>query len=247
MVFADQRPERFSDQNLYGAVFAEILPHSQDPAGDLRFLGLDPAWADRSGSTLGAQSSLAGTPAYERFRQEMSWWKLGLFYGTHPSRLVTMFYRGLGATAGMRPGYLGSYPADSGKPVYAQEHRVPLYSWGFALFRWANWLMVSEWVLLALAGLLVLRHETLSRRSKVYGHLALWLAVAIPAHFWAEMFTEGAVETTRHLICVAFMTALGLPVLVACAALLFTSLKSSAAILPPAPQRAARQSREPVG
>jgi hypothetical protein len=244
VVFVGRQPERLRDQNLYGMVFAEILPHSHDPAADLSFLGLDPAWAGASGSTLNAPGSLAGTPAYERFRDEMSWWKLGLFYGTQPSRLVGMFYRGVAATARLRPGYLGSYPVDSGQPGYTREHRVPLYSWVFAIFRWANWLMVAEWIMLALAGLLVLRHETLPARSKVYGHLSLWLALAIPAHFWTESMTEGGVETTRHLTCVAFLTAIGLPVLAVCSSLLLTALRSSPGISPPAPGRTARGFRQ---
>lgn len=239
-----RQPDRFDDQRLYGMVFAEILPHSPDPAGDLRLLGLDPEWRSASGSDLSSPNSLAGTPAYDRFRRDMSWWKVGLFYNTHPSRLITMFYRGVAATAEMRPRYLGSYPDGSGKPVYAQEHRVPLYSWIFGLFRWANWMMPAEWILLALAGLLVVRHETLPRRSKVYGHLALWLAAAIPALFWVEMVSEGAVETTMHLTGVAFMTAVGLPVLAACWWLLYTALSSSPGIPTPVIRRTARHPQE---
>ena len=93
------------------------------------------------------------------------------------------------------------------------------------VFRWANWLMMGEWILLGLAGLLVLRHELLPRWTRVYGHLALWLAAAIPACLWLEMLTDGAADTTRHMVCVAFLTVMGLPVLAACSAFLGISLK----------------------
>jgi hypothetical protein len=48
----------------------------------------------------------------------------------------------------------------------------------------------------ATPGLLVIRHEILPRWSRLYGHMALWLAAAIPAHLWTEMLTEGPTDTT---------------------------------------------------
>lgn len=73
--------------------------------------------------------------------------------------------------------------------------------------------------------LLVIRHEILPRWSRLYGHMALWLAAAIPAHLWTEMLTEGSGDTTRRIVCVAFMTVVGLPVLAVCSALPYDSLK----------------------
>jgi hypothetical protein len=174
---------------------------------------------------MNAPNSLMGTPAYPRFLHQITWSRIGMLYGAHPSRLGKLFYRGVAATAELRPHHLGSYPEAPGRRPYAQEDRVPFFGWLFAVFRWANWLMVTEWILLALTGLLVIRHEILPRWSRVYGHLALWLAAAIPAHLWTEVLTEASGDPTRRMVCVAFMTVAGLPVLAVCSALLYDSLK----------------------
>lgn len=55
--------------------------------------------------------------------------------------------------------------------------------------------------------------------------MALWPAAAIPAHLWTEMLTEGPTDTTRHMVCVAFMTVAALPVLAVCSTLLYISLQ----------------------
>lgn len=226
VMYVSERPSRLNDRTLYDLVFSEILPHSPDPIGDLRALGLDPAWAGAAGSGFDSPHALVGTPAYDEFRDRAGWLRVGFFFGTHPFRLAQGFFRNVAATAELRPGDLGSYPAGSGRPAYAQEHRVPFYSWVFTVFRWANWLMLFEWIGLAMAGLLVVRHETLPRRSKVYGYLALWLSMAIPAQLWTGMLIEGTPGSTTHLVCVAFLTAVGLPVLAACSALLYRKLRS---------------------
>ncbi len=206
---------RDRDRDVDAMVFKEILPHSPSRAADAAALGLDPTRMNVTGSP-------GGPAAYSS--EHVGWLRVGVFYGTHPTRFVRMFYRGVAATAQMRPANVGSYPA--GVP-YAQEHRLPFYTWVFAVFRWANWLMLSEWIMLALCGLLVLRHEFLPAWSRIYGHLALWLSAAIPALVWTEMLTEGAEDTARHLACASFLTAVGLPVLVVCSGLLCLSLRVS--------------------
>jgi hypothetical protein len=149
------QPGTLRDQARYAMMFGEILPHSPNPLADVRALGGDPMWMSASGAGTTGQNSLVGTPAYDRFLDRVTWFRIATFLGSHPSRLSPMFYRGVAATAQLRPRYL--CPHASGRRPFAQEDRVPFFSWLFAVFRWANWLMVVEWVLLALAGLLVIR------------------------------------------------------------------------------------------
>ncbi len=231
LVHVAGRPATLRDQDRYAMVFAQILPHSTERLADLQALGGDAMWIRASGVALGAPGSLAGTPEYRRFLDRVTWFRVAVFFGSHPSRLARAFYQGVAATAALRPKYVGSYPAAPGRRPFAQEDRVPVFSWLFAVFRWANWLLVVEWVLLALAGLLVIRHELLPRWTRVYGHLALWLSAAIPACLWTEMLTEGAADTTRHMVCVAFLSVAGLPVLAACSVFLHLSLRSHGGVV----------------
>jgi hypothetical protein len=235
--FMSGQPQRFSQQGRYDAVFTEMLPHGTHPAADLRSMGLDPAWASASDSNLYSPNALAGTPAYTRFVHEISWSKIGEFYLTHPGRFGALMSRGLAFAAELRPGNLGSYPEGSGHPALAQEHRICLYSWAFRVFRWANFLMVAEWIALALAGLLIIKHAVLPRAIRAYGHLALWIPVAALPQFAVVMLTEGSGDAIKHMVFVDFLTALGLPVLAVCCHVLLSELRAT---LQPIPQSSHR-------
>jgi hypothetical protein len=214
---------RADDESMRAMAYAELLPHDHIPAAHLRTLGLDtPA------STAIPYDPATGlpNPAYEGLHSRISWYRIALFYGVHPLRAGSLLGRGVAAAADVRADHLGSYPPGSGRRAYAEENRIPLYTWVFAIFRWAHWLMAAEWIMLALAGLLVIKHEFLPRWSRVYGHLALWLAAAAPIHLALEALTAGSREPTRHMACAAFLTAVGLPVLATCVFLLFLSLRT---------------------
>lgn len=214
------RPGALRDQDRYAVVFTQILPNGTDRAADLERLGGDPTWASASGVPANAPNSLVNTPEYDRFLSRVTWFRIGIFYGSHPSRLLKAFYQGVSATAELRPKNLGSYPVGLGRRPYAHEERVPFSSWLFAVYHWANWLLVVELVLQGLAGLLVIRHETLPRWTRTYGHMALWLAAAVPACLWTASLTGGG-----DMACVAFMVVMGLPILAACMTPLFVVLK----------------------
>ncbi|GAB3683720.1 hypothetical protein GCM10027589_53190 [Actinocorallia lasiicapitis] len=232
--YLQAQPERFRYQNTYNAIFGELLPNSPDPAGDLVAMGLDPAWASASGSNLYSANALAGTPVYEEFKREASLGDVGLFYLTHPDRLPALFERGIATAVQLRPAYLGSFEKSEGHGPYAQEHRVMVVSWLFAVFQWAHWLMIAQWVLLVIGGLLVVNHQTMSRRRKAYGWLALFIAVSTVCQFWAVMFSDGTADGIKHMVFVDFLTALGLPVLGACAVLLVNAVRSALPL--PAPR-----------
>ena len=221
--FLAAQPQQDMDQTRYDLVFQELLPHSPDSAGDLRDLGLDSSWIGAMG---GQSDAVARTLAYETFRHKVGWPAIGEFYLAHPSRLGPMFSRGLESALQLRPADLGSFPRGAGRPPAAQEHRITPYSTIFELFRWAHFLVITEWLLLLLAGLLIIKHDTLGAGHKAHGHLALWVAIAIAAQFVVVTLTGGGVAT-RSFVLVDYLVAIGLPLLASCGQLLLTEMRKA--------------------
>jgi hypothetical protein len=220
VAFMTNQPKRFSELNLYNAVFVEMLPHSPSKAEDLRWFGLDPSMASASGTTVASANSAVYLPAYHDFLDKVTLPKIAVFYATHPDRLVSMAERGIGAMTKPRLDYIGSFTADSGHSPLEKEHRIPLFSGIF------NFLAVAP-VLIPFLHLLalVLAYAVQSRPRTGRAAVALGSAVIvlIPSawlQFWAVMLTEGQSEIYKHMIIVDFMTALLIPLGAALAAIL---------------------------
>ncbi len=124
--YAAIQPRHFTLLNTYNAVFVEMLPHSPDPEGDLRWFGLPADWASSSGTTVVSENAAVHRPDFPRFTEEVSQGRIALFYATHPARLVGMADRGLEAMTQPVLGYVGAYPPDVGAEPWQQEHRFPV-------------------------------------------------------------------------------------------------------------------------
>lgn len=105
-------PQWMNDFNRYHAIFYGVLKDSEDPAGDLRSLGIDEQYA-----------ILANTHAYmdhegidihsEGFRQEVyargTPMKISLYYLTHPEKLWSKVIKLVRSSTIIRPTYVGNY------------------------------------------------------------------------------------------------------------------------------------------
>lgn len=139
------------------------------------------------------------------------------FYLTHPDRLPAVASDGMKGVDQWRQNYLGSYLPDSGHPSGAIEARVGVYG---AIFQHA-WepSLVLFWLATLYVGVRTARRQTLSRATRGIGMLGVFAALGSFGEFWAVMVSVGFPDVYRHMVLTNMLLALGLPVMVGCAAL----------------------------
>lgn len=208
-LFLRSQPERLATQNDYAAVFVEMLPHSPDPAADLRALDLPASWIDSSGVAIGAPGSAANSPAFADFDEHAGLSDRLAVYLSRPSRLLPMLGRGVQAMGVLRSDYLYSYPAEAGKGPEQQECRVCLVqtAWQAAFAGTPNVLLL---VLVLAVGVCASTAWMVrdNPRARAAGGAGLFLAVAVAGQFWVALLTDGASDLIKHLVFADFCVAL---------------------------------------
>jgi hypothetical protein len=121
MWYYRQTPEPLRKDIAYLGVFSDLLPHSSTPREDLEALGLNPDYAEFSGTTpYQKDSPLKSTPFGAEFQGRITSDSLPLFYATHPKRLYELCKRCAKWVFINRIARLGVYEAESGKPPQTQ-------------------------------------------------------------------------------------------------------------------------------
>jgi hypothetical protein len=216
-------PKRFQQMGMYKQVFMEILPHSRTPAADLKALGVDPALVSSNGADINDPRSAAMLPQYLQFRDKVTQTKVIKFYATHPDRLFSVASDGLRAMSHLREDYLGTYTPNSGQSPGARECRLCFYTGAFNVATHMPMLIVGLWFFTFLAGLRVLRESVLDHAERAIGRLGVILVAAAVCEFWAVMLSEGRADTLKHMIFANLLSALCIPTLVLCLALLWSA------------------------
>ncbi|MDI2034865.1 hypothetical protein [Paenarthrobacter nitroguajacolicus] len=210
VAFLNAQPKRFSEVNLYNAVFVELLPYSPTPEADLDWLGLDPGFINAMDTTIASPRSAVYNPRYLQFQEQISLGKIVGFYATHPERLVTMGERGITAMLTPELGYVGSYLEGSEHGPYEKERRFPAVLGLFSGLKAAPVAFVGMQLVTLLLGLAV----SFRKRSAV-GRLAVILVLGGWLQFWAVMLNGGQGEIYKNMIIAGFVAALCVPLLVA--------------------------------
>jgi hypothetical protein len=225
-------PKRFQQMGMYKQVFMEILPHSRTPAADLKALGVDPALASSNGADINDPRAAATLPQYLQFRDKVTQTKVVKFYLTHPDRVFAVASDGLRAMSHFREDYLGTYTPTSGQPPGTRECRLCFYTGVFNVAGHMPMLIVGLWFFTFLAGLRVLRESVLDHTERAIGRLGVILAGAAVCEFWAVMLSEGRSDTVKHMIFTNLLSALCIPTLVLCVALLWSANARGVAAAP---------------
>jgi hypothetical protein len=242
-----EHPHRSDEVTLYNAVFTGLLTHSPTPKSDLAWFGLDPSFAQSSGTTMTSGNSAALNPRYGEFFDHVSYSALGLFYVTHPARLISMADRGLTAMSQPELTYLGSYPVGVGMPAYAKDHRISVIEILSVLFRVVPLLLVAIQMLALFLAIAVAMRRRLGAASVAFGRAVVVTVVLLWTQFWFVMITQGESELSRQMIVATFASALCLPFIVALILLLRQNfLLVSSADEPPGSRAAARRARRSV-
>ncbi|CAM5540546.1 glycan biosynthesis hexose transferase WsfD [Leifsonia shinshuensis] len=206
--YAVSQPKRFSELNLYNAVFVEMLPHSPDPKADLAWLGLPANFASSSGTTVASPNAAIYDADYPEFLQKVSQEKIVLFYLAHPDRLVSMADRGLDAIAHPVLGYIGSYTAGSGHKPWAKEHRFPLIEGISVVFAAVPLLILVVQLVTLILGIAVASRRRLGPARTAFGAATVFFVIALWLQFWTVMLSEGESEIYKHMIVTTFMSSL---------------------------------------
>ncbi len=130
-------PPWYQTVNSYNALFYQSLPHSQDPAGDLARLGMDPGMA----RYVGKHGFLPDSPMQdaretERLGHFISVRSLALYYLSHPRIAALVFRNALAEGSlqrvrmqiGARQYRLGNFEKSVGKPPEAQSRFFDFWS-----------------------------------------------------------------------------------------------------------------------
>ncbi|MFC8039119.1 hypothetical protein ACFUOZ_07175 [Paenarthrobacter sp. NPDC057355] len=213
--FINAQPKRFSEVNLYNAVFVELLPYSPTPEADLQWLGLDGSFINAMDTTVDSTRSAVHNPLYHQFQEKISLGTIAGFYATHPERLITMGERGIAAMLTPELGYVGSYLEGTGHGPYEKERRFPVVLGLFSAVKAAPVAFVGMQLVTLLLGLAV----AFRKRSAV-GRLAVVMVLGCWFQFWAVMLNGGQSEIYKNMIVAGFMAALCGPLLVAVISLL---------------------------
>ncbi|MDP9115824.1 MAG: hypothetical protein M3O28_00845 [Actinomycetota bacterium] len=202
------QPKRFEVQNRYAAVFIEMLPHSSNPAADLRALGLPASMVSSSGVSINAPGSAASTPQFVGFVDKTSPLRTSEVYLRDPARLVGMAGRGLKGMAVLRADYVYSYPQSAQRPPNTEECRVcVLQTVWKAVFGAAPDLIVLVG-LMCFGVCLYLAATRREREIAAVGVVGMFLGLSAIAQFWVVMLTEGASDLIKHMVLANYLLAL---------------------------------------
>jgi hypothetical protein len=207
-------PPWYQTVNSYNALFYQSLPHSQDPAGDIAQLGMDPGMVRYVGNhAFLPDSPMQDTRETERLGRFISVRSLTLYYFSHPRVAALVFRSALAEGSlqrvrmqiGARQYRLGNFEKSAGRPPEAQSHFFDFWSdLKAAVFGnrpvlygcYAAGLLAALWIFCL--------------RARVTAIAAIWTGMVALA---AVLVMFDGVDTGRHLFlfnAMLDMTACGL-------------------------------------
>ncbi len=203
--FLHSQPRHLTESNRYNAVFVEILGHSDDPIGDLRDLGLDPALARYAGRAIYLPGNALKDPHFAGFFDQVTNRRLADFYLSHPGRGLALAHRGATASMDLIPRGISPHigtqtKADSARPVY-DSCKLCLYSSVSRGLREASAVLVPALWAAALALAWLLRRRPIDERNTSAGLRAVLVLLTASAGvaMATALLGEGEFEIVKHL------------------------------------------------
>ncbi len=185
--------------NTYNMIFFAVLPESDDPAGDLKALGLDPDYARFSGTVAWSPGTgVADGSVVRAIQANVSPLTLAAFYLKRPARLWERVRAAFPAALLLRPEFCGNFDRSAGRFPGARSEAVALWSHIHerCLSRFGVYLLGA--ILLApTAGLLLLFKAGLTPRLRRWAELGICLTICCSIAFLSAAFGD-AWEPVKH-------------------------------------------------
>jgi hypothetical protein len=185
---------------VYNAIFFGILPESPDPQSDLEALGLNPGYAQYSGTVAWSPGTgVADGALVNALLNDVSSFRLMTFYLKRPRRMWRHIDALFPTVLSLRPEFCGNFDRSAGRLPGARSDAIALWSRFHerGLLRIAH-LLLPALVLVVVSGLLVLLlngGSTVAVRR--WTELAICLAACCLTAFLAAAFGD-AWEPVKH-------------------------------------------------
>jgi hypothetical protein len=121
-------PWFYTADPIFSTVFYSILPHSKDPAAELRSLGLDESMVKYIGKFAYSEGSPTSDRDWDRdFLSKVSYGKLGWYLAQHPALTYNLLIEGLGVAGRQRPA-MGNFDRSTGRPEFSETQAFATWS-----------------------------------------------------------------------------------------------------------------------
>jgi len=183
----------------YVSVFFGILLNSPTPEQDLRELGLPTSLAKYAGTIPYGPASPLNTESLQHdFFDHISFAKIGIYYLTHPSRLLKTFDRDADVALALRP-ELGNFEKASGAvPRQRARANAGWSSWKARLFP-NRFLPLLACILAALVGALWLWWRETNIQSRMLCEIFVILLILGTFQFILVSVTQSVIDTAKHM------------------------------------------------
>jgi len=191
-------PKEFQAINPWEVISVGIMGNSDDPAKDLREMGLPDELAKYAGDSVWEKDSIMQTPEWNRYKHLMTYEVAARFLLAHPDRAWAIAQKAAVDFWNARPGYLGSYTSDSGHAPQSMDIS-PVAEFSRAL-KWGGLpLLALVWIALAVIGVRLIVRSTPGSPRRAFASAALLMVSFAIVQFFTAAFGE-AIENTKHMV-----------------------------------------------
>jgi hypothetical protein len=184
---------------LYNVIFFGILPESGDPGADLKALGLDPNYAQYSGTVAwSAGTGVGDGTLVNAIQAHVNSFKLVAFYLSRPVRIWQRLEELLPISLSLRPEFCGNFDRSAGRRPGANSEAIALWSRFHerGLSRIAP-LLLGELIVVVICGGLLLFLSDCSAAVRRWRELGICLATCCLTAFFVALFGD-AWDTVKH-------------------------------------------------
>ena len=197
-------PLWYAQQIRHIAVFNSLLLESQDPAADLRELGVDPRWAVLRGRFPWDDLSIRNDALLQgEFHARVSNATIAAYYLRHPGRALAVLKRSAYEANAVRVG-VGQFEASTGRPAFSHAKWFGLRSdlvnsFGAVRFRW-----IVAVLLVAVAIAAYAWRTSRTQAGRLLAEGVLMLALAAVIQYVVVALLQGPVAVRKGMLLFAF-------------------------------------------
>ncbi|GAA2049169.1 hypothetical protein [Leifsonia soli] len=191
-------PKEFQAINPWEVISVGILGASDDPAKDLREMGLPEELSKFAGDSVWVKDSIMQSPEWEKYKHLMTYEVAARFLLAHPDRAYAIAQKAAVDFWKARPGYLGSYTADSGHAAQSMDVS-PVAEFSRALSWGGLPLLALVWIALAVIGVRLIVRSTPGSPRRAFASAAVLMVSFAIVQFFTAAFGE-AIENTKHMV-----------------------------------------------